>query len=122
MRAMILDGHGGMDKLVYRESFPDPRPGPGEVVVQVRACSLNYHDVFTRRGMPGIKIDMPRICGLDIAGDIAELGDDVEGWSVGNRVLVDPRNRVQGGLMGETIDGGLAELSRRQLKAGAPVR
>lgn len=110
MRAMKLDGHGGMDKLVLDENFPDPRPGPGEVVVQVRACSLNYHDIFTRNGMPGIKIEMPRICGLDIAGDIAELGKDVHGWGVGERVLVDPRNRVDGGLMGETIDGGLAEL------------
>ena len=110
MKAMILEGHGGMDKLVYQESFPDPRPAAGEVLVQVRACSLNYHDVFTRKGMPGIKIDMPRICGLDIAGDIAELGPEVEGWTVGDRVLVDPRNRVEGGLMGETIDGGLAEL------------
>ncbi len=109
MRAMILEGHGGMDKLVYQESFPDPKPGPGEVVVQVRACALNYHDVFTRRGMPGIQIDMPRICGLDIAGDIAELGAEVSGWTLGERVLVDPRNRVEGGLMGETIDGGLAE-------------
>lgn len=110
MRAMILEGHGGMDKLVYREDFPDPRPGPGEVVVRVKACSLNYHDVFTRKGMPGIKIDMPRICGLDTAGEIEALGADVEGWAVGERVLIDPRNRVEGGLMGETMDGGLAEL------------
>ncbi len=112
MRAMVLHGHGGMDQLVYEDSFPEPRPGPGDVVVRVRACSLNYHDVFTRKGMPGIKIDMPRICGLDVAGEIAELGPEVEGWAVGDRVLVDPRNRVEGGLMGETIDGGLAELCR----------
>ena len=110
MKAMILDGHGGMDKLVYREDFPDPQPGAGEVVVRVKACSLNYHDVFTRNGMPGIRIDMPRICGLDTAGDVAALGADVEGWAVGDRVLIDPRNRVEGGLMGETMDGGLAEL------------
>ncbi|MCZ6729536.1 MAG: alcohol dehydrogenase catalytic domain-containing protein, partial [SAR324 cluster bacterium] len=85
MRAMVLHGHGGMEKLVYEEAFPEPRPGPGDVVVRVKACSLNYHDVFTRRGMPGIKIDMPRICGLDLAGEIAELGPQVEGWAVGER-------------------------------------
>lgn len=92
--------------------FPDPVAGEGDVVVRVRASSLNYHDVFTRRGMPGIKIPMPVIMGLDVAGEIAEVGPGVEGWSVGDRVLVDPINRVEGGLMGETTHGGLAELCR----------
>ncbi|MCZ6474476.1 MAG: zinc-binding dehydrogenase [SAR324 cluster bacterium] len=121
MRAMVLHGHGGMENLVYEEAFPEPRPGPGDVVVRVKACSLNYHDVFTRRGMPGIKIDMPRICGLDLAGEIAELGPQVEGWAVGERVLVDPRNRVEGGLMGETIDGGLAEFCLARAHQLVPI-
>jgi len=90
--------------------FPDPVPGVGDVLVKVRATSLNYHDVFTRRGMPGIKIRLPVILGLDCAGEIAGIGPGVEGWSVGDRVLIDPRNRVEGGLMGETMNGGLAEL------------
>ena len=77
-----------------------------------RASSLNYHDVFTRRGMPGIKVPMPLIMGLDVAGEIAAVGPGVSGWSVGDRVLVDPINRVEGGLMGETMHGGLAELCR----------
>jgi alcohol dehydrogenase len=80
--------------------------------VRVKATSLNYHDVFTRRGMPGIKLDLPVIPGLDLAGEIVEVGDAVDGWSVGDRVLVDPVNRVEFGLMGETVDGGLAELCR----------
>jgi alcohol dehydrogenase len=92
--------------------FPDPVAVEGDVVVRVRATSLNYHDVFTSRGMPGIKIPLPAIMGLDCAGEIAEVGAGVEGWSVGDRVLVDPRNRVDGGLMGETMHGGLAELCR----------
>ena len=92
--------------------FPDPVAVEGDVLVRVRATSLNYHDVFTSRGMPGIKITLPAIMGLDCAGDIAEVGAGVEGWSVGDRVLVDPRNRVDGGLMGETMHGGLAELCR----------
>jgi alcohol dehydrogenase len=112
MKAMVLREHGGSEKLVFERDFPDPRPGPSDVVVRVRACSLNYHDVFTRRGMPGIKIAMPAIMGLDVAGDIAEVGADVKGWSVGDRVLIDPINRVEGGLMGETVHGGLAELCR----------
>ena len=82
------------------------------MVVRVRASSLNYHDVFTRRGMPGIKVPMPLIMGLDVAGEIAAVGPGVTGWKVGDRVLVDPINRVEGGLMGETMHGGLAELCR----------
>jgi len=112
MRAVVLHEHGGSERLVFEANYRDPEPGPGDVVVRVRACSLNYHDIFTRRGMPGIKLPLPVICGLDVAGEIAALGPDVAGWSVGDRVLIDPRNRVEGGLQGETVDGGLAELCR----------
>lgn len=112
MRAVVLHEHGGPENLVYEENFPDPTPRPGDVIVKVKATSLNYHDIFTRNGMPGIKIDMPMICGLDVAGEIAELGSDVTEWSVGDCVLIDPRNRVEGGLIGETIHGGLAEFCR----------
>jgi alcohol dehydrogenase len=62
--------------------------------------------------MPGIKVPMPAIMGLDVAGEIAEVGPGVSGWKKGDRVLVDPINRVEGGLMGETVHGGLAELCR----------
>ena len=87
-------------------------PGEGDVIVAVKASSLNYHDVFTRRGMPGIKVPMPAIMGLDVAGEIAEVGPGVSGWKKGDRVLVDPINRIEGGLMGETVHGGLAELCK----------
>jgi alcohol dehydrogenase len=110
MRAMVLHEHGGNDRLHYETDFPDPIPGAGDVVVRVRACSFNYHDVFTRRGMPGIRIPLPAIMGLDVAGEIAAIGPGVSGWAVGDRVVVDPINRVEGGLMGETVHGGLAEL------------
>ena len=112
MKAVVLHDHGGVDALVYDESFPDPDCGDNDVIVSVKATSLNYHDIFTRNGMPGIKIEMPMICGLDVAGEIAELGSKVSGWRVGDRVLIDPRNRVEGGLVGETIHGGLAEYCR----------
>src|SRR5208283_2325786 len=73
MRALVLREHG-MGGLSLETGFPDPVPGTGDVVVRVRAASLNYHDVFTRRGMPGIKIPMPAIMGLDVAGSIVALG------------------------------------------------
>lgn len=108
MRAVVLTEHGDMDKLVYRTDYPDPKPGEGQVVIKVGACSLNYHDVFTRRGMPGIKVPVPVIIGLDVAGEIAEIGPGVEGWSVGDRVLINPIDQKRG-LTGEMFDGGLAE-------------
>ena len=112
MRAVVLKEHGGNDKLEYDADYPTPKAGEGDVVLRVRASSLNYHDVFTRRGMPGIKIPLPVIIGLDVAGEIVEVGPGVEGWKPGDRVLVDPINRVEGGLMGETINGGLAEYCK----------
>jgi len=60
------------------------------------------------RGMPGIKVPMPMIIGLDIAGEILEVGAGVDGWRPGERVLVNPLN-PQKGLMGEMMHGGLAE-------------
>jgi len=81
----------------------------GHVVIRVRASSFNYHDVFTVRGMPGIKVPLPVIIGLDMAGEIAEVGSGVAGWSVGDRVLVNPVNKKKG-LMGEMLDGGMAEF------------
>jgi alcohol dehydrogenase len=112
MKAQVIREHGTEEKLVFESAFPDPEVGSGDVLLKVRASSLNYHDVFTRRGMPGIKVPFPAIPGLDVAGEILEIGDGVEGWAVGDRVLADPINRVEGGLIGETIHGGLAELCR----------
>jgi alcohol dehydrogenase len=109
---MVAHAHGGLEVMEFVENFPDPEIGEGDVLIRVHAASLNYHDVFTRRGMPGIKVPMPLIMGLDVAGEIARIGPGVTGWSVGDRVLVDPINRVEGGVMGETMHGGLAELCR----------
>lgn len=112
MKAMVLREHGGSEKMQLEADFPDPVAGEGDVVLRVKASSLNYHDVFTRRGMPGINLPFPVIMGLDIAGEIIEVGPGVEGWAVGDRVLVDPSNKIEGGLMGETVHGGLAEKCR----------
>ncbi len=107
MRAAVIHEHGGLDRLAVEE-FPEPVLGPGDVLVEVKACALNYLDIFTRRGMPGIKVPMPMITGGDIAGAVSEVGAQVEGWSRGDRVLVYPIARGRG-MYGETIPGGLCE-------------
>ena len=112
MRAIVLHEHGGLDKLVFDPAYRDPVCGPGDVVMRVRACALNYHDVFTRRGMPGIRLTLPLIVGNDAAGDLVEVGRDVVGFKPGDRVLVDPLDRVDNGFLGETFDGGLGEYLR----------
>ena len=111
MRALVLRRHGGLDDLDVVADYPTPQPGDGEVVIRVRAASFNYHDVFTMRGMPGIKVPLPVVIGLDMAGEIAEAGAGVTGWKPGDRVLVNPVNKKKG-LMGEMLDGGMAEYCR----------
>ena len=112
MRAVVLYEHGGMEKFIYEANYREPECGHDDVIINVKACSLNYHDLFTRNGMPGISLDLPRICGLDAAGEVVETGANVNDWQVGDRVLVDPRDRKGTGLFGETVDGGLAEFAR----------
>lgn len=111
MRALVLREHGDLDKLRVEEDYPRPRADAGHVVIRVGASSFNYHDVFTVKGMPGIKVPMPVVIGLDMAGTITELGEGVSGWAVGDRVLVNPLNKRKG-LMGEMLDGGMAEYCR----------
>ena len=104
----VLERHGGLDQLKYVTNFPDPVVTDGHVVIRVKAASLNYHDVMTVRGMPGIKVPLPIIIALDMAGEILEAGPGVDGWKAGDRVLVNPLHR-QRGLMGEVMHGGLAD-------------
>jgi NADPH:quinone reductase-like Zn-dependent oxidoreductase len=111
VRAVVLHEHGDIENLKYQD-YADPTCGEGQVIIRVGATSLNYHDVFTTKGMPGIKVPLPIVIGLDISGEIKEIGAGVEGWSVGDRVLVNPLDPVtpEKGLMGEMLDGGTAEL------------
>jgi NADPH:quinone reductase-like Zn-dependent oxidoreductase len=108
MKALLLRRHGGLDELELVQDYPVPRATEGHVVIRVRASSFNYHDVFTVRGMPGIKVPLPVVIGLDMAGEITEAGAGVSGWKPGDRVLVNPVNKKKG-LMGEMLDGGMAE-------------
>lgn len=89
MRAVFFREHGGVEKLEYGY-LPEPTPGPGEVLVRVKACALNHLDIWTRQGMPGVKIPLPHILGCDIAGEVAKLGHGVRGISIGKKVVVAP--------------------------------
>ena len=111
MRALVLRKHGTLDDLEVVDDYPRPAATAGHVVIRVRAASFNYNDVFTVRGMPGIKVPLPVVIGLDMAGEIAEVGAGVSGWKAGDRVLVNPVNKNKG-LMGEMLDGGMAEYCR----------
>lgn len=111
MRAVLIHEHGGLDKLVLEE-VADPIPGPGEIRVAVKACGLNYLDIFVRRGMPGLPIELPRIGGGDIAGVVETLGEGVTSVAVGDRVLLDPMVTLPNGevgALGENTTGGLAD-------------
>lgn len=87
MKAVIMRRRGGPEVLQVEE-VPTPAPGPGEVLVRVYACGLNHLDLYTRAGEQGRKARLPHVLGLEPAGEIAALGERVEGWRVGDRVLV----------------------------------
>lgn len=113
MRAFVLTGHGDMDKLVFHDDWPTPRPGPGDVLIRVRACGLNNTDVNTRtawysKGVTdgttggafseaddddgtwgGAAITFPRIQGADVAGTVVAVGDGVAADLIGRRVMID---------------------------------
>jgi alcohol dehydrogenase len=108
MRALLLRQHGGLENLAVVDDHTKPSAVDGHVVIRVRASSFNYHDVFTVKGMPGIKVPLPVVIGLDMAGEVAEVGAGVTGWKPGDRVLVNPVNKKKG-LMGEMMDGGMEE-------------
>jgi NADPH:quinone reductase-like Zn-dependent oxidoreductase len=89
MKAVYFEEHGGLENLRCGD-VPDPKPAPDEVVIRVRACALNHLDIWVRRGWPGLELEKPHWCGADVAGEIIELGDAVEDWEIGRRVVVDP--------------------------------
>ena len=108
MRAVAISAHGGLDQVKLRADWPEPTAGPGQAVVDVKACGLNYLDVFVLKGMPGLPVPMPRIPGGDIAGTVSSLGAGVSREWIGRRVLVDPFIPPDGAL-GEHANGGLCE-------------
>jgi putative PIG3 family NAD(P)H quinone oxidoreductase len=85
MRAVIADGTGGPEVLSVRE-LPDPEPGPGEVVVAVTAAALNRADLLQRQGFYPPPPGASDVIGMECSGTVTALGDDVEGWQVGDEV------------------------------------
>lgn len=114
MKAVRYHETGSADVLRY-EDVPDPQPGPGDVVVRVKAAALNRLDIFLRSGaapMPGFKL--PHIGGFDIAGEIAAVGSDVDRARIGEAVAVKarvtgPEARGRLDLIGTARPGGFAE-------------
>jgi NADPH:quinone reductase-like Zn-dependent oxidoreductase len=87
MDAVTFDGHGGTEVIGYGE-VPDPEVGREDVLVDVKAGALNHLDVWTRRGMPALDLEMPHVPGSDGAGVVAAVGEDVDRFAEGDRVAL----------------------------------
>ena len=125
MRALVINAHGGLERLEYRTDVPEPQlQQPTDVRVRVRAAALNHLDLFVVGGLPGIVITAPWVLGADATGEIDQLGSAVREVAVGDRVIVNPgiSDRscdyclageqslcVHFGILGEHHQGTLAE-------------
>ncbi len=124
MKAVRIHEHGGPEVLRY-EDVPEPAIRPDEVLVRVRACSLNHLDIWIRNGLPGIRILMPHILGSDVAGEVVQAGELCSRIKPGQRVLLAPGlscrqcprcfegrdNECRNfRLLGNAVDGGNREL------------
>ena len=89
MKATVFKEHGSVDKLIYTD-FAEPEISSSEVLVKVKACGINHLDIWVREGLPGITIPLPHILGCEVTGEIARIGSEVKGLSIGQRVLVVP--------------------------------
>ena len=118
VKAAVIEKQGALDNLVYRD-WPDPEPGPHDIVVRVAACGLNHLDIFVRRGMPGLPVPLPFISGGDVAGTVHAIGDQVDSVHLGDRVLLNPSSEE--GMLGETLPGGMAELVRSKASHAIPI-
>lgn len=123
MKAVLFHHHGGSEVLEYSD-FPTPEPGPGQVLVHLKAAALNRLDLWVRNGWPGIKLEYPHIPGADGAGEVAGLGEGASGWQIGDPVVINSNlgcgqcpacvagwdNRCRDWhLLGETVRGTYAE-------------
>ena len=123
MKAVAIRAHGGPE-VVNVEDLPDPKPGPGHVVVAVKAAALNHLDIWVRIGWPGLKLSFPHVLGSDVAGVVEAVGAGVDGVKAGDEVVVNPSlgcgrcERCLAGeenlcrrfsILGEHVSGGMAE-------------
>jgi NADPH:quinone reductase-like Zn-dependent oxidoreductase len=125
MKAVLFRSHGGPEVLEYVDA-PDPSPGPGELLIRVKACAVNHVDLWIRQGVPAYRIRLPHICGADVAGTVERAGPGVGAWQPGDRVVLTPGlscgqcdwcRRSQDplcpsfGIRGAAVPGGYAELT-----------
>ena len=123
MKAVAIREHGGPE-VVRVEDLPEPRPGPGQVVVAVKAAALNHLDLWVRKGWPGLRLSFPHVLGSDVAGVVEAVGPGVEGVKPGDAVVLNPSlgcgrcERCLSGrenlcrrfaILGEHVSGGMAE-------------
>ena len=89
MKAVVYREYAPDDdyaKILKVEDIDDPKPKPNEVVLKLKAAALNYNDIWGMRGQP-IAIPLPHVSGSDAAGDVVEVGEDVQNIKVGDRVV-----------------------------------
>ncbi|MGI8605887.1 MAG: zinc-binding dehydrogenase [Gaiellaceae bacterium] len=107
MKAMRIHEDGGPEVLRLDE-VEDPVAGAGEVLIRLKAASLNHLDIWLRQGLPSVP--KPRILGADGAGVVEALGEGVDGFQLGQRVVLNPGLRDGAEIVGEHRDGTHAEL------------
>jgi len=109
VKAVRIHEDGGPEVLRYEEA-PDPVPAAGEVLIRLRAASLNHLDLWVRQGLPSVP--KPRILGADGAGLVEALGEGVEGFDLGQPVVINPgiEHGARINVVGEHMQGTHAEL------------
>lgn len=132
MSGVVLTGHGGPERLEWRDDLPVPAPRAGEVLVEVGAAAVNNTDINTRVGWyskrdgaaedaswSGAPLNFPLIQGIDVCGRIVAVGPGVDPARIGERVLVEPCLREAAGqplarpwFLGSECDGGFARFTR----------
>jgi len=90
MKAVPLYSHGNVDVLKYVENFPTPVPKSTETLIRVKYCGINHLDIWTRKGIPGISINLPHICGSDIVGILEKDYSNYSAFPRGSRALIYP--------------------------------
>lgn len=135
MKAAVIRQHGSLDQIQI-EKRPDPEPGPGEAVVDVRAAALNHLDIWVRKGSRAGGLKLPHALGSDGAGIVSAVGPGVEGPRVGDKVLINPGLSCGGcewclrgeqsecpsfGLLGASRPGTFAEKTAVPARNLAPI-
>jgi len=125
MKAAVIEKFGGPEVIKIKE-LEKPFPRFGEVIIKVKAVSLNHLDIWVREGLTAYGTKLPHILGCDFAGEIVELGDGIENFKIGDKVFVDPGLRcfkcefcIEGkdnlcknfGIIGASKWGGYAEYA-----------